>query len=116
MCLYNIDCQINGRSYIVHNKNKEYIVYEAISIFFTTWPSLLDCLEYSTPTLNAYYLFNAGLDYMNMLLEQSNYYLRGRFSCSYLKVTSLYKLEKRFQRMNTPSQTFQKSITILFQS
>ncbi|MGX7150115.1 helix-turn-helix domain-containing protein [Enterococcus ureasiticus] len=125
MRLYNLDCQIHGRTYILHNKNKEfltsiknlyghlpmelshalqaifysnpykeYIVYEAISILFTNWPSLLDRLEYSTPTLKACLLFNSGLDYMNMLSERINYYLRGRFSCTPLQVTSLDQLEK----------------------
>lgn len=125
MRLYNLDCQIHGRTYILHNKNKEfltsiknlyghfpmeliqslqaifysnpykeYIVYEAISILFTNWPSLLDRLEYSTPTLKACLLFNTGLDYMDMLSERINYYLRGRFSCTPLKVTSLDELEK----------------------
>ncbi|WP_375179323.1 helix-turn-helix domain-containing protein [Enterococcus rotai] len=123
--LYNLECQIHGRTYILHNKNKEflssiknlyghfpmellhslqaifysspykeYMVYEAISILFTNWPNLLDRLEYSTPTLNACLLFNSGLDYMNMLSERINYYLRGRFSCTPLHVTSLEELEK----------------------
>ncbi|MBO0475276.1 helix-turn-helix domain-containing protein [Enterococcus ureasiticus] len=125
MRLYNLDYQIHGRTYILHNKNKEfltsiknlyshfpmelihslqaifysnpykeYMVYEAISILFTNWPNLLDRLEYSTPTMKACLLFNSGLDYMNMLSERINYYLRGRFSCTPLKVTSLDELEK----------------------
>lgn len=125
MRLYNLDCLNHGRTYILHNKNKEfftsiknlyghfpmelihslqaifysnpykdYMVYEAISILFTNWPNLLDRLEYSTLTLNACLLFNSGFDYMNMLSERINYYLRGRFSCTPLQVTSLAELEK----------------------
>lgn len=125
MRLYNLDYQIHGRTYILHDKNKEfltsiknlyghfpmelihslqaifyanpykeYMVYEAISILFTHWPNLLDRLEYSTPTLKACLLFNSGLDYMNMLSERINYYLRGRFSCTTLQVRSLDELEK----------------------
>ncbi|WP_086314529.1 hypothetical protein A5821_002106 [Enterococcus sp. 7F3_DIV0205] len=125
MSLYNLDCQIHGRTYILHNKNKEfltsiknlyghfpmelihslqaifysnpykeYMIYEAISILFTRWPNLLDRLEYSTPTMKACLLFNSGKDYMNMLSERITYYLRGRFSCTPLQVTSLEELEK----------------------
>ncbi|MEI5993761.1 helix-turn-helix domain-containing protein [Candidatus Enterococcus mansonii] len=125
MSLYNLDCQIHGRTFILHDKNKEflsgiknlyghfpmelihslqaifysnpykeYLVYEAISILFTRWPNLLDRLEYSTPTMNACLLFNSGLEYMDMLSERITYYLRGRFSCTPLHVTSLEKLEK----------------------
>ncbi|EOH95070.1 hypothetical protein UAW_02149 [Enterococcus haemoperoxidus ATCC BAA-382] len=125
MRLYNLDCQIHGRTYILHNKNKEflisiknlyghfptelihslqaifysnpykeYMIYEAISILFTNWPHLLDRLEYSTPTMNACLLFNSGIEYMNMLSERITYYLRGRFSCTPLQVTSLEELAK----------------------
>ncbi|EOI06820.1 hypothetical protein UAY_00162 [Enterococcus moraviensis ATCC BAA-383] len=125
MRLYNLDCQIHGRTFILHNKNKEflisiknlyghfpmellhslqaifysnpykeYLVYEAISILFTNWPNLLDRLEYSTPTMKACLLFNSGIDYMDMLSERISYYLRGRFSCTPLQVSSLKELER----------------------
>ncbi|MBO0475256.1 hypothetical protein IGL98_003233 [Enterococcus sp. DIV0840] len=76
------------------NPYKEYIVYEALSILFMHWPQILDCLEYSTPKLKACLLFNSSFDYMNMLSERIDYYLRGRFSCTPIKVRTLEELER----------------------
>lgn len=123
--LYNLDCLIHGRTYILHDTNKEflssiknlyghfpmeliqslqaifysspykdYLINESISILFTNWPELLDRLEYSSPTMSACLLFNSSLEYMEMLSERISYYLRGRFSCTPLHVTSLEELEK----------------------
>ena len=124
--LYNLDYQIHGRTYILHDKNKEfllsiknlyghfpmeliqslqaifyssphkeYMINESISILFTNWPDLLDRLEYSTPTMKACLLFNSSIEYMDMLSERITYYLRGRFSCTPLHITSLEELEKQ---------------------
>ncbi|GGC96693.1 helix-turn-helix domain-containing protein [Enterococcus wangshanyuanii] len=76
------------------NPYKEYMVYEAISMLFTYWPALLDRLEASTPTLHACLLFDIGMEYMQMLSERISYYLRGRFSCTPIRVTTLADIEK----------------------
>lgn len=75
--------------------HKEYMINESISILFTNWPDLLDRLEYSTPTMKACLLFNSSIEYMDMLSERITYYLRGRFSCTPLHITSLEELEKQ---------------------
>lgn len=123
--LYNLDCMIHGRTYILYDRNKEfflgvknlyghlpteiihslqaifysnpykeYMVYESISMLFTYWPDLLDRLEASTPTLNACLLFDISMEYMQMLSERITYYLRGRFSCTPIRVTTLADVEK----------------------
>ncbi|MFD2307085.1 helix-turn-helix domain-containing protein [Enterococcus termitis] len=91
---FPIDILHSLQAIFYSNPYKEYMVYESISMLFTYWPSLLDCLEESSPTLNACLLFDIGMDYMEMLSERISYYLRGRFSCTPIRVTTLKDVEE----------------------
>lgn len=77
-----------------NSPNKDCLIYEAIFILFSKYPEFLLCLEQATPTMKACLLLNTGSSYMTMISKQIAYYLKGRFSCTPLNITSLDELEK----------------------